>query len=583
MMEKIFTFFVAVFVGALWLSACAVPIDTPPVIDPGKKYYVVTFDTNGGSPVPEEQSVLAGEKVAAPEPVEKADVTFDRWYEDAEFTIPWDFETGTVTADLILFAKWLPAYTVTFVANGGSSAPEPQVLPVGGRVTQPDPMTKTGFGFGGWYTDEDFLEAWDFANDTVDAAITLYAKWGANSYVVTFDANGGDGGSMQPLPRAYDSEQNIPANTYTRQFYTFLGWNTEAGGSGTPYAAGAAISNLTTDDSEEITLYAQWAINESLLQDYMEDYITNQSVGGVGDSPDNPTLITLSVELDETSWDTINAAIAASGKFVTLDLSGSSTTTGVFNGATNQTGMDKIAGIIMPDTVVEIAENSFYGGNFAAGAINLTTLSLPGVKTIGDMAFPYTINLTSLSLPEATSIGALAFTFCHNLINVNLPEVIDIGAEAFSYCASLTEISLPNAKIIGNGAFKECFSNQYSTGLQRVVLPQAESIGNNAFYNCMRLKTVIIPKATSIGNGAFYYCLATTPGPNTMQLGASPPILGTDVFYHGSNSKTITVYIPTGATDAYNTTAWTSSYTPSIGSAIPISYQTYAPASPPNL
>lgn len=68
-------------------------------------------------------------------------------------------------------------YTVTFNMNGGDPQIDPQTIEEGGKVTEPAEPTKTGETFDGWYSDSLFSQAWDFANDTVTADVTLYAKW----------------------------------------------------------------------------------------------------------------------------------------------------------------------------------------------------------------------------------------------------------------------------------------------------------------------------------------------------------------------------------------------------------------------
>ncbi|MGP1428503.1 MAG: InlB B-repeat-containing protein, partial [Treponema sp.] len=69
-------------------------------------------------------------------------------------------------------------YTVTFNANGGSSAPSNQPVRHGGKVTEPSTMSKTGYTFGGWYKSYNYTgAAWNFASNTITADITLYAKW----------------------------------------------------------------------------------------------------------------------------------------------------------------------------------------------------------------------------------------------------------------------------------------------------------------------------------------------------------------------------------------------------------------------
>ena len=57
----------------------------------------------------------------------------------------------------------------------------------------------------------------------------------------------------------YDTAQNLTENTYTKQGYTFNGWNTKPDGTGTSYTDGQEVNNLAT--SGDVTLYAQWNVN----------------------------------------------------------------------------------------------------------------------------------------------------------------------------------------------------------------------------------------------------------------------------------------------------------------------------------
>ena len=70
--------------------------------------------------------------------------------------------------------------------------------------------------------------------------------------VVTFNNNGGSG-SMDKQTVTYNTNTALSANKFTRTNYTFSGWNTNANGSGTPYADKANVK-LTANT----TLYAQW-------------------------------------------------------------------------------------------------------------------------------------------------------------------------------------------------------------------------------------------------------------------------------------------------------------------------------------
>lgn len=72
-------------------------------------------------------------------------------------------------------------------------------------------------------------------------------------YRITFDANGGKGEMSDQIIVAKDNSQKLILNTYTRDGYIFVGWNTMPNGSGESYFDGKDI--YVTDD---IVLYAQW-------------------------------------------------------------------------------------------------------------------------------------------------------------------------------------------------------------------------------------------------------------------------------------------------------------------------------------
>jgi uncharacterized repeat protein (TIGR02543 family) len=121
--------------------------------------------------------VTSGGTVTAPATMTKDGYIFGGWYKEAALTNQWDFATNTVTANIILYARWLSTYTVTFEANGGAPVPAARTVTEGGTVTAPAAMTKDGYIFGGWYKETALTNRWDFVTDTVTANITLYARW----------------------------------------------------------------------------------------------------------------------------------------------------------------------------------------------------------------------------------------------------------------------------------------------------------------------------------------------------------------------------------------------------------------------
>ena len=124
----------------------------------------------------------------------------------------------------------------------GNSEYAKQVLPSGTLATRPDtPAATPGYTFGGWNKADG--TAWDYASDKVTDNITLYAKWAANTYTITFDTAGGS--EIAPITQDYGTVITAP-EAPTREGYTFIGWDKEI---------------PTTMPAENMTVTAQWEIN----------------------------------------------------------------------------------------------------------------------------------------------------------------------------------------------------------------------------------------------------------------------------------------------------------------------------------
>ena len=125
----------------------------------------------------------------------------------------------------------------------GDSEYAKQVLPSGTLATRPDaPAATPGYTFGGWNKADG--TAWDYASDKVTDNITLYAKWAANTYTITFDTAGGS--EIAPITQDYGTVITAP-EAPTREGYTFKGWDKEI---------------PETMPAENITVKAQWEINQ---------------------------------------------------------------------------------------------------------------------------------------------------------------------------------------------------------------------------------------------------------------------------------------------------------------------------------
>ena len=219
--------------------------------------YRVTLDVNGGTVNASSINTIYDNKYKLPTPT-RTGYTF----------LGWSFDGGDTYVDIrgvwkytnitCLVACWSANdYFVTFNLNGGSGAYN-DYYTYDSSYTLPTP-TRTGYTFNGWYensyfTGESFEESgiWEVPND-----VTLYAKWTANNYLVTFHTNNGtlpSGYENDEMVVTYDSTYVIP--TPTKAGYTFAGWYTSSSFSGTALP----LEGTWTMEGNKI-LYAKWIAN----------------------------------------------------------------------------------------------------------------------------------------------------------------------------------------------------------------------------------------------------------------------------------------------------------------------------------
>ena len=91
-----------------------------------------------------------------------------------------------------------------------------------------------------------------------DVTVDLYPEWIANTYTVKYNGNGENSGTTPSSSHTYDTAKNLTANEYVKNGYQFVGWNTQADGSGTSYSDKQSVKNLTATNGGTVTLYAQW-------------------------------------------------------------------------------------------------------------------------------------------------------------------------------------------------------------------------------------------------------------------------------------------------------------------------------------
>lgn len=223
--------------------------------------YTVTFDANGGAfdsngtATYAVSNVYHGTVAGAVVPPTRENQVFTGWL-DADGNA-FDPEATPVTGNMTVYAQWdVRHFTVTFNYNGNGTADNTVTVAEGGKVSEPVPE-REGYEFLGWYTDPG---TWSNRFNFNDTAITdnwvLTARWGINTYTVTFDANGGymtTAGNPEQLQVKVTYGDTVSSdygavNNPVRDGYTFAGW----------FTADNQPWNTSTLVKGDITVYAHW-------------------------------------------------------------------------------------------------------------------------------------------------------------------------------------------------------------------------------------------------------------------------------------------------------------------------------------
>ena len=228
---------------------------------------------------------------------------------------------GTYSTDgnITLYPCWTAnTYTVTYYIDGTPYSVDDafRTYTYNQSLALPTP-TKTGYTFDGWYVDSygngnkvSTLDA-----NTYTSAISLYAKWNAIGYTITYNKNGGTIENESNYT-SYTSGDSFSLPMPTKTGYTFGGWYAESDFSG------SAVTAISAADTGNKTYYAKWEI--------ITYNITYELDGGtVTGNPDTYTVLSDSI--------TLNAPSKAGHTFIGwsgTDINGTSMTVVISTGST---------------------------------------------------------------------------------------------------------------------------------------------------------------------------------------------------------------------------------------------------------
>lgn len=341
--------------------------------------YTVTYNANGGTGTTSAQTKWYGEALALrSNGFSRTGYTFAKWNTkaDGSGTAYAAGASYTANAGVTLYAIWKAnTYKVTPNANGGTLHTNCKALTktygtaLALWLSSLNP-TRTGYTFQNWNTKSNGSGTAYAAGAQykTEAAATLYAIWKANTYAVTFNANGGSGAPAAQT-QTHGVALTLSSTRPTRVGYTFLGWNTAADGSGTSYAAGG-----TYDDNAAVTLYAQWRADAPTL--VVPEAYRSDALGAADDEGAYATVTARWTQADETLGGsvTITATVRSRGSDPSPD---DPTTSVIQTGTSGSASVTVGAGTLTQDDAYTITVT-------ATNALGTTTV----VADVGTAWYP---------------------------------------------------------------------------------------------------------------------------------------------------------------------------------------------------
>ena len=214
-------------------------------------------------------TAVEGDFASAVDPA-TVNVTYDKAYGDLPTTTPatgyelegWYFDTQLnnkvsatdivkIEADANIYAKHVPiVYPITYDLDEGENNPaNPDSFTIVTPTITLEPATKVGYDFDGWYTESAFTNAVTGIPLGSHGAITLYAKFTAIEYAITYDL---DGGVNDPAnPTTYTVLDAVSFEPATKEGFIFDGWFSDA-------EWNTQVTEIAQGSTGAVTLYAKF-------------------------------------------------------------------------------------------------------------------------------------------------------------------------------------------------------------------------------------------------------------------------------------------------------------------------------------
>ena len=220
------------------------------------KTYTLTFDANGGECDTEYKTVTyQGAYGRLPQPTWTGHA-FEGWFDAADGGNLVDASTvHNVADDAVVYAHWtLNKHTVTVTAGEHVVSVEGSGTYDFGSTVSLAASVEEGYHFDKWQATPAAIEITDNKFAMPDADVSVKALAAANTYTITFEANGGTG-SMELQQMVFGTAANLVANAYAKTGYDFAGWKDDTGAA---YEDTQEVVSLTSENGGTVTFTAQW-------------------------------------------------------------------------------------------------------------------------------------------------------------------------------------------------------------------------------------------------------------------------------------------------------------------------------------
>ena len=404
------------FVGWYQDINLTIPVTSSTVVTANTDFYakwlpevIVTLNTNGGQVSPTEISVGQGTPVGELPTPTRSGYTFAGWCQDVGLTVPATSQT-IINSNTDFYAKWIENITVTYNAKSGSVYPTSVTFPSGSAIGELPVPTRPGYGFIGWYLDDETYLNEVTSATTFNSTTSIYAKWEElPDITISFDADGGTAvpnsitmrpdfaiGSLPTISNSPDQTSNI-----------FVGWFIDDG----------TYSTEITEEtifSQDTNIIAKWVDSSYVACIGSVCYTT---LGGATSAV--PTTGVKTVIKIISNITTTKSATIASGANVELDVQNFTVSTTSAALISNSGTLHIKNGTLTSSTANPVVDNK-------QNAILNITGGLLRNSNQNDIVNAGTVNITGGRL-EATGVGGAINNNENGILNVSGGQIIGTG------------------------------------------------------------------------------------------------------------------------------------------------------------